>query len=220
MIRPRLPRARSAPADRWCSRRRCSGKGRRHAASAASRSVAADLLRRIALGQRPLEVRRRSKQRALDRAPVSDRPMRHDHAARAMRHQNHRPLDRRRASVEASTQAAQESLSRSIRGTVARLGQLLLQHRLPVLGHMVAQPGDDQYRRASRSAFGRGSDRVLLGSFARITFLSSLPTLVFGIASTKCTRSGTAYREIAPRSAKSATWLRIASSVGGRGCPP
>ena len=238
------------PADRWCSRRRCSET------AAGARGVGSqpfslqDVLRRIAFGQRRFEIGRRREQRALDRrgdaaAPNARRSSRPRCGPRGS------PALRSAASDRSSvaTHAAHESLSCSMRGTDTRVAAASLRAAsASARARGRAEPGTSRIvgvgseftsvsqkrsltrastlaassfmtNRMSASGVDTGSSLSLEARrqrlrpppararrFARITFLSSLPTLVFGMASTKCTRSGTAYLEIAPRSRESATW--------------
>src|SRR5678816_987629 len=87
-------------------------------------------------------------------------------------------------------------------------GQLAVQVRLPMVLDVVAQARDDDDRggRAHAASF-------MASRRARITFLSSLPTLVLGSASTNCTWSGTAKREMVPSATNLAMCSRTASAL-------
>ncbi len=103
-----------------------------------------DFLRGIAFGQRRLQVGRRSEQRSLDRASVSLRPVRDDHAAGAVGGQYHGAFDLREGLIELGDPRDTRKLVADHPRHAPRIGQLILKEGLPVLRHIVAQAGDSK----------------------------------------------------------------------------
>ncbi|CAD5377759.1 hypothetical protein OF001_U230011 [Pseudomonas sp. OF001] len=99
---------------------------------------------RVALRPLGVQIRRRGQQRAFDVMAVAGRPVRHHQHAGAVRYQDHRAVDLRQLALDRLDPRGAAELVGLQRRHRAHPGQAGLQQRLPVLGHMVAQAGNDQ----------------------------------------------------------------------------
>jgi hypothetical protein len=120
------------------------GKGRGDAESAASRARRA-WRGGIAGGHRVLEVGRRGEQRGADLAVMLGRPVDGDHHAGAMRDEDHGAIDLGQGFVQRGHACRAAQLVMLERLYRSGVGNLRLKQGLPVLGHVVAQAGNEQY---------------------------------------------------------------------------